>query len=208
MFGDDAVLCVLQIVDGLAMLRVHVLPWSFRGRVHEALALARRPAPTASDLASDAFGRVVIDAMALRRTRQLLETLDLLRLEVQGSYDAIRRSQARVSGRPACLASIPHPLLAHDACTLFSALALAMLTPGAPTRRALAHVAGRASLPARCEACDLEHPWAVSCFLPRASVRGGWRLTAYDTPAAWCWGCRARPPPTPPSTPPLTARAG
>ena len=204
LFGDDAVLCSLQIVDGRAMLRVHVVPWSFRGRVHEALTRARQPladdmfatgaAATAASLASDAFARLAIDAMTLRRTRQLLQTLDLLRLEIQGSYDALRRSQARATGRPACLASIPHPILAHDACTLFSALALSLLAPGGCTRRALAHVAGQEELPARCGACDMDdHPWAVSCFLPRASVRGGMRWTAHETPVAWCWGCRASP---------------
>lgn len=189
-FGDDVALCVLQVVDGRAMFRVHVIPWSFRGRVHEALALARQPLlDHLQSLATDAVARLAIDAMTLRRTRQLLLTLDLLRLEIQGSYDAMRRCQARATGRPACLASIPHPLLAHDACTLFSALSLALLSPAAARRRALEHVAGKA-LPAQCEACGLERPWAVSCFVPRASVRGGMRWTAHDAPVAWCWGCR------------------
>jgi hypothetical protein len=159
--------------------------------VHEALTQARQPLLDHLGLASEAVTRVAVDAMTLRRTRQLLQTLDLLRLELQGSYDAMRRCQARASGRPACLASIPHPLLAHDACTLFSALLLALVSSAASRRRALAHVAGKEELPERCEACETPHPWAVSCFLPKASVRGGMRRTAFDAPVAWCWGCRA-----------------
>jgi hypothetical protein len=205
MFGEDIALCVLQLYSGgegggdggkseeRVMFRVHVIPWSFRQRVHEALTRARTPL-LAENLAADALARLAIEAMTLRRTRQLLATLDLLRLEIQGTYDTMRRSQARASGRPACLASIPHPLLAHDACTLYSALALALASPAAARRRALAHVAGRASLPARCEACGLEKPWAVSCFVPRASVRGGMRLEPHDEPVAWCWECRSHPP--------------
>jgi hypothetical protein len=191
-FGDDIALCTLQIVDGAAMLRVHLIPWSFRSRVHEALARARRPLlDHLQSLAADAVARLAIEAMTLRRTRQLLQTLDLLRLEIQGSYDAMRRSQARATGRPASLASIPHPLLAHDACTLFCALSLALVNSSVSRRRALAYLAGKEELPERCEACGMDQPWAVSCFLPKASVRGGMRLTAFDDPVAWCWGCRA-----------------
>lgn len=192
-WGRDVALCTLQELDGVAVLGVHVVPWTFRQRVHEALTRSRWELLLHLEcLASEVLTRVAMDAMALRRTRELLESLDYLRHKVQGQYDRLRRSQARVpGGRPACLASIPHPLLAHDACTLYSSLLLSVLDNKA---KALAHVAGTASLPPSCDKCGAADSWTVSCYKPRVSVRGGTTYFSQDQPMTWCWNCRADAP--------------
>lgn len=174
----DRVLCTLAVTDGRACLGVHVIPGAYRVRVHAALTPAF-PTPEAELVA-----RAVIEHLALCRTRDLLATLDLLVHEVQHVYDRQQRAQTRAMGRPHALGATPCPLLAHDACTLYCALALSALPTSAARREALGMVAGR-ELPLACPACGLERPWSVSCYVPRGAKR-----RALDSPVAWCWQCR------------------
>ena len=174
----DLVLCTLNDIGGYVHLGVHVLPGSFRVRVHAALAPAF---PTAE---SELVARAAIEHLSLAKTRDLLASLDFLTVWVQEQYERTRRAQTRVLGRPHALATMPYALLAHDVCTLYSVLSLSVLPTRWLRRGAMETLAGT-RLPDACGACGLQAPWSVSCYLPT-----GARRRAVPDPVAWCWQCR------------------
>ena len=141
----DIAICPLQVLDDdRVLLGVHVLPWSFRKHVLAAISLYW---PASGCATSDAMARLAVDHVAIKRTRDLLESLDWLTMTM-ACYDRTRRAQTRLLGRPTSLAGVAHPLLAHDACTMYASLALAVLATPDHRHTALSCIARRFLPPA------------------------------------------------------------
>ena len=128
----------------------------------------------------------VLHRLALRRLRPLLRVLDSLR-EAQVDLERCRAAEATaLGGRPRSLLAVAHPLLFHDACTLYAGLLRSWLTDEQP--RSYMSPAGWAA----CERCG-GADWGLSCTPPRVS-RGRLRRDPLAECVAFCWSCAARRP--------------
>lgn len=115
-------------------------------------------------------------AGALAALRPLLRTADALR-EAQRGLERCNAADARATGRGRCLNTVLHPLLYHDACTLYAGLASGE-----------AWVSPRGW--GRCAQCG-NRGWGVTCTPPR--VAGGRLMRDFtDDCVAFCWWCTAR----------------
>lgn len=126
--------------------------------------------PDASDL---------IHACTLWRMRQLLHALDILRI-LQRRLEAQRARDVRRMGFSRCHRKVFHPLVLHDACTLYAGC-LAAAFFGEPAASALTD-------PCECGAVA----WAATCT-PPVITRGGRLMRDHvDECVAFCWACTRR----------------
>lgn len=137
----------------------------------------------------------ILHRIVLRHLRPLLRVLTMLR-EAQAEVEAQCRADVARLGHRRSFMAVVHPLVYHDACTLYRGLLSSWVLTGDPCGTCEGVSSGTMGLatvsPPAWQACACgERTWGLTCTPPR--IRG-WRLVrdCQDDLVAFCWRCTAR----------------
>lgn len=176
---------LLSDLGGAVALRLHY--------VHDVVTGCCGTITGAPPLLAAALHRLV-----LSRLRPLLHVLEGLR-GIQQRMERAREAEARALGsRPTSMLLVTHPLLYHDACTLYWGLLGGWAGGAENDAQGDAQGgdwAGTACVsPPQWDACACgESRWGLTCTPPRLH-RGRLLRDVLDDCVAFCWKCMARRP--------------